>query len=289
LAKKKGLRFQTEKKRQASRTRRFFFGFLIFILVFGSVSALFFLKSVDFNISNLFKGANDDAETSEQTTAPEVFSGSANFLVFCSDRDNQALHFIAVIRADLNREDFRVCTLSPKERATVGGKNATLFEHFGSGGEIRLVEAVEKMGSLKIDRYIGSDEKGFKDAVNKMGALTVEIKEKINFENDDFMLSLVEGRQGLKGDSLNKYMKYCSFKGDEGLDRQAEIICSMLEQYINTDNLEDGEEFFGALINLVESNISIVDYTSSEEYLNHIASKETGIRACAIIELKDLK
>jgi LCP family protein required for cell wall assembly len=289
LAKKRGLKFQTEKKRQASQTRRFFFGFLLFILVFGSISALFFLKSVDFDISNLFKGTNEDISTSEQTTVPAVFSGSANFLVFCSNKDNDTLIFIAVIRADLGQENFKVCTLSPKERATVGGKNATLLEHFKSGGDIRLVQAVEKLGDLKIDRYVGSDEEGFKDAVNELGALTVDVKEKIDFENDDFMLSLVKGKQGLKGDSLNKYMKYCSFKGDEGLDKQAEIICNMLIQYINTDKLEDGEELFGTLMNLVDSNISIVDYMGSAAYLNQIASKENGVKASAVIELNELE
>jgi hypothetical protein len=42
-------------------------------------------------------------------------------------------------------------------------------------------------------------------------------------------------------------------------------------------------------MNLVDSNISIVDYMGSAAYLNQIASKENGVKASAVIELNELE
>ncbi|MEG2016224.1 MAG: hypothetical protein RR069_03890 [Oscillospiraceae bacterium] len=41
----------------------------------------------------------------------------------------------------------------------------------------------------------------------------------------------------------------------------------MIDQMVNENNLDEGEELFNKLINVVDSDISIVDYTKNLNYL----------------------
>ncbi|HZJ77638.1 MAG TPA: LCP family protein [Clostridia bacterium] len=289
LAKKHKLKFQTEKSRKASQTKRFFLGFLLIVVVFGSISALYFLKSINFDVSTFFGNANDDTTTQdEQETTPFKLYETKYFLVYCTDSTADDLYFTAIVKADLNKHSFTVCTLSQNERVTVAQTNASLIEHYKSAGAIRLVQAIEELAGIEIDRYIGSTESNFKKAINEMGSLAVTIDKRIDFKNEDFMLSLIEGEQGLKGDTLLKYLRYFSLSGDNGLDGQANIFCLMLEQYISPKNVKNGESLFGKLINYVDSNISILDYTNSTEYLEIISDGPINLSCFAVGHLNEL-
>lgn len=54
----------------------------------------------------------------------------------------------------------------------------------------------------------------------------------------------VEGEQKLRGDDLLKYLRYCKFIGDEGLDLQAKTVGMMLTQYISNENLSKSDALF---------------------------------------------
>ena len=53
MRRKNKLNFSSERQTKAKRTRAFVLSFVAFILVFGSVSLLVFMKSLDFDLQNL--------------------------------------------------------------------------------------------------------------------------------------------------------------------------------------------------------------------------------------------
>ena len=53
MRKKKELRFTSEKQEKTKRFRAFIVAFVAFVLVFGSVSTLIFMKSLNFDLQNL--------------------------------------------------------------------------------------------------------------------------------------------------------------------------------------------------------------------------------------------
>lgn len=180
---------------------------------------------------------------------------------------------------------FTVCSQSEKERITVEGENETFLQHYLDGGAKRLVAAVEKFNGIKIDRYIASSDNGFKKAINTMGQFKLTLDEQINFRESDFSIMLIEGEQKLRGDDLLKYMEYCKFIGDEGLDLQAETVGMMLTQYINPDNLAKCGDLFSSIINNVESDVSVMDFKSAGDALTFIA--QTGFKVQTVAYFKE--
>ena len=91
MRKKKELRFTSEKQEKTKRFRAFIVAFVAFVLVFGSVSTLIFMKSLNFDLQNLLQSP-DDADTTAETTTesvlPVVVRDSA-VLLLCCDTDNQ--------------------------------------------------------------------------------------------------------------------------------------------------------------------------------------------------------
>ena len=276
MKKKCEFSLKTEKEMQRQKTKRFFIGFFSFLIVFACFSMLYFLISYDFDISSLIN-ARGDEDTTETTEAAKGYTASAGplrFLLFCTDSEAKELRFIVIAGIDMDKEEFVICSLSENERVSVDGANETFLKHYIDGGAKRLVSAVEKFNGIKIDRYIAASDNGFKKAINHAGQFKIMIDKQINFRKGDFSVIFVEGEQKLRGDDLLKYMRYCKYLGDDGLDLQAEAIGMMLTQYINADNLAKSDALFSSIINNVESDITVLDFKSALQALNFIAQTE---------------
>lgn len=278
MSKNKKLKFRTKKSMESAKAKRFIIAFFSFIIVFGSISVLILLKEYNFNLSNIFNAPQQETEVSETThhTLASI-TGSANFLVYCLSDDGSNIRFIAVINADMKTNSFKVCSLSPKSRATVQTDNQTLANHFQAGGVQRLIQAVDALGGIKIDRYVCSTDTGFKNAINDLDGLELNIPKNINYQSGGLSLTLVKGMQTLKGDALLKYLQYNGTLGDAGLDTQSQVLCAMLDQYINVSNAAKGEKLYSSLINSINSSISgsditIFDYISSKAAIEQLVT-----------------
>jgi len=107
------------------------------------------------------------------------------------------------------------------------------------------------------------------------------VHEQINYRKSDFSIMLIEGEQKLRGDDLLKYMEYCKYIGDEGLDLQSEAVGMMLTQYINADNLAKSDDLFSSIINNVESDITVMDFKSANVALTYIAQNGFKVKTVA--------
>lgn len=286
MSKKSTFSFKTEKERQRQKTKRFLVGFFSFLVAFACFSTLYLLITYNFDLSPLLN-ARDEEDTTEPTEiASEYTSGAdlSHFLLFCTDSEVKELRFVIVVRVNMNEKTFTVCSLSEKERVTVEGKNETFLQHYLDGGAKRLVAAVEKFNGIKIDKYIASSDNGFKKAINYAGQFRLTLDEQINYRKSDFSIMLIEGEQKLRGDDVLKYMRYCKYIGDEGLDLQADAVGMMLTQYINADNLAKSDDLFSSIINNVESDITVMDFKSASQAFSFIA--QTGFKTETVAYFK---
>lgn len=286
MSRKSTFSFKTEKERQRQKTKRFLVGFFSFLIAFACFSTLYLLITYDFDLSPLLN-ARGEEETSEPTEPASKFApGSApsHFLLFCTDSELLELRFVVVVRVNMNEKVFTVCSLSENERVSVEGVNETFLQHYLDGGAKRLVAAVERFNGIKIDKHIATSDNGFKKAVNSVGQFKLTLSEQINYRKSDFSIMLIEGEQKLRGDDLLKYMRYCKYIGDEGLDLQAEAVGMMLTQYINTENLAKSDALFSSVINNVESDITVMDFKSAAQALSFIA--QTGFKTETVAYFK---
>ena len=279
MSRKNNFSFKTEKQRQKIKTKRFFIGFISFLLVFACFSILYLLITYDFDLSSKFNARETETTEQEAASAEYNFSGDMkHLLIFCTDSEVKKMRFLSVVRVDLENNEFTICSMSENERINVNGINETFMNHYLLGGAKELVEAVEAFNGIKIDRYISSDEAGFKRAINSAGQLKLKLDEQINFREGDFSIVMIEGEQKMRGEETLRYLRYCDLIGDRGLTMQSEFIGSMLNQYITEANIEKGNKLFSSIINNVQSDVTIMDFKKALPAMTYISQTEFEVK-----------
>ena len=257
--KKSKLNFASERQTRAKRLRAFVISFVAFILVFGTVSILVFMKSLDFNLDNLIRQPEDSTEQSTDTTqAPTIAAAPVNATtLFVCYGDDDVILQLSLVCTNAKENSIMVATLDPFTSVTVNSTGNTLQGWFQTTGINGLLQAVETNTQLKIDRYIKQSESNLKKVITKVGDITVDIPQAISYRGTDFSLFLESGQQKLTGDLFIKYLQYA------GTEEQANAVCALLRQTLQSFTEENLDTMFNYIFNLSESNFSVMDYADT--------------------------
>ena len=180
---------------------------------------------------------------------PEKLQGQMKILAYSTSRDLKEIYFLAIINANMNKPGFEVQPLDPD--------NPDYISALSTSGEKGLVSAVESAEGIKVDKYVASDTETFALAINSMGGLEYKVEKRIDYKTDDFTLILTEGPQTIKGETLIKYFRYLKTLGDDGLLEQGELICRMIDSYVTTENVEQGDKIYERILSKLESKSDI--------------------------------
>lgn len=257
--KKSKLNFASERQTRAKRLRAFVISFVAFIFVFGTVSILVFMKSLDFNLDNLIRQPEDSTEQSTDTTqAPTIAAAPVNAttLFVCYGDEDEILQ-LSLVCTNAEENSIMVATLDPFTSVTVNSTGNTLQGWFQTTGINGLLQAVETNTQLKIDRYIKQSESNLKKVITKVGDITVDIPQAISYRGTDFSLFLESGQQKLTGDLFIKYLQYA------GTEEQTNAVCALLRQTLQAFTEENLDTMFNYVFNLSESNFSVMDYADT--------------------------
>ena len=156
-----------------------------------------------------------------------------------------------------------VCTLDVN-RKLGGGYEESIRQVFASEGIKKLVADMEAEFETQIDGYIGSDEEGFKSMINYFGGFDITVPEQITYRSGDFALTLVKGKQNMKGDTLFKYIRYLCTLDEDGRDLQADAMSEMLACVFKPSNISKCDSIFSRISNTLETDLTIVDYSSAK-------------------------
>lgn len=257
--KKSKLNFASERQTRAKRLRAFVISFVAFILVFGTVSILVFMKSLDFNLDNLIRQPQDSTEQSTDTTqAPTIAAAPVNATtLFVCYGDDDVILQLSLVCTNAEENSIMVATLDPFTSVTVNSTGNTFQGWFQTTGINGLLQAVETNTQLKIDRYIKQSESNLKKVITKVGDITVDIPQAISYRGTDFSLFLESGQQKLTGDLFIKYLQYA------GTEEQANAVCALLRQTLQAFTEENLDTMFNYIFNLSESNFSVMDYADT--------------------------
>lgn len=257
--KKSKLNFASERQTRAKRLRAFIISFVAFILVFGTVSILVFMKSLDFNLDNLIRQPEDSTEQSTDTTqAPTIAAAPVNATtLFVCYGDDDVILQLSLVCTNAEENSIMVATLDPFTSVTVNSTGNTFQGWFQTTGINGLLQAVETNTQLKIDRYIKQSESNLKKVITKVGDITVDIPQAISYRGTDFSLFLESGQQKLTGDLFIKYLQYA------GTEEQANAVCALLRQTLQSFTEENLDTMFNYIFNLSESNFSVMDYADT--------------------------
>ena len=277
-------KFKTEKQDKTGSIKRFIGAFLAFALVFGSISAVVIIKHNDISLKSLL-GGKETAAVSEntETTDGEItqpISGSANFLLYCTDSSTGDFHFIAIVTADMDTKAFTVRPIQTD--------NPDYLTALETGGGADLAAEIEKTENIKINKYIASNTETFATAINYMGGLECSVDNRIDYKTDELTLILTPGNQTIKGETLMKYFRYCNTLGVDGLKTQGKLIAAMLDSYINEENVKNGMTIYQKLLAKInsKSDISYIDAAKGVEMLRTFCKSEERAPANVIVNIK---
>ncbi len=266
----------------------FLYAFLAFALVFGSISAVVILKHNDISLEDIFSDKtiavtdSDSTDTTDTVDLNKELSGQANILLYCAESDASAIHFLIMVDADMDDRTFRVHPL--------GTENPEYLKALSTGGYKELIAAVEKHEGVEIDKYVASNPDTFALAINYMGGLEYTVDERVEYRTDDYTLILTQGDQTIKGETLLKFFKYCKTLGTDGMRRQGQIVCAMIDNFITAENVEKGITIYQKVLSKINSasDVSYVEMSSALQMLKLLCASDERQPATVILSLESI-
>lgn len=285
---KRNHKFKTAKQDKRSGMLNFLYAFLAFALVFGSISAVVILKHNDISLEDIFSDKtvavtdNDRTDTTDTVDLNKELSGQANILLYCAQSDASAIHFLIMVDADMDDRTFRVHPL--------GTENPEYLTALSRGGYKELIAAVEKHEGVEIDKYVASNPDTFALAINYMGGLEYTVDERIEYRTDDYTLILTQGDQTIKGETLLKFFKYCKTLGTDGMRRQGQIVCAMIDNFITAENVEKGITIYQKVLSKINSasDVSYVEMSSALQMLKLLCASDERQPATVILSFESI-
>lgn len=256
---------------------------LLILLFFGIAFTTVFLILVgikyDFSIKAFFAPPNAvTQENKEDENLPDV-SGKNNYLFIMNNADTGDMYFCSLIQVDMDNIAYKACTLDKNTYAD--GKS--LNDIYLKGGAGSVVNAVTTLLGIDIDYYIDESVDNYKNIFDKFGAVNYVVLNDIKFQDTSiygFSIKIKSGNQSVNGDLASKLIRYYLNKKD--YETVNEIMLTALSQQINPQTYDKKEKIFSSIIELSKTNITITDYTKSENSLKVLSSETTGVNVYSV-------
>ena len=271
--KQKNIMFRTNRQSDRGDLKKFAAILTVSVVGILAISIFAILIKHDFDVKSAL-GGNAETETQavETKALQSEIEASKTYFFWCADDSSDELRFAWLVNFRLPEREVLVCTLDLDRRITVASDTAqgeektdSIRNVFASSGIKELVAYMEGTFGMPIDGYIGSDDESFKSMINYFGGIDITVPEQIEYRSGDFAVILVKGRQNIKGDTLFKYLRYLGTLGERGRSLQAAALNEMLDFVFSSSNLEKRGSFFSRISNTLETDLSIVDFSSCEE------------------------
>lgn len=156
---------------------------------------------------------------------------------------------------------------------------------YAYGGIKLLVEVINSVLGLKIDRYIVVDFKKFEEVIDKLGGIDMDLtSEEVRFINSHSSKGHLTGygKKHLNGDQA---LQYARDRDDPSADfkrtqRQRVLISAIMEKF-KSSNLVDLISFAQSAIESVKTNFSLAEVLSlvrkSEKFMSYNTNNELSI------------
>ena len=257
---------------------------LLILLAFGVAFTCVFLVLVgikyDFSVKNFFSPGNAvTKENNEIVNLPEI-SGKTNFLFIMNNSSTDEIYFCSLIQVDMDNIAYKVCTLDKNTYSD--GKS--LLDIYKTGGAGNVVNAVKSLLGIDIDYYIDESVEEYKKMYDAFGSINYLVLNEIRYKDTStygFNIKLKGGNQTVNGDLASKLIRY--YLSENDYETVNEIMITALSQQINPENYEKKEYLFSSLIEHSKTNITITDYTKSENALKVLSSETTGVNVYSVV------
>jgi polyisoprenyl-teichoic acid--peptidoglycan teichoic acid transferase len=264
---------------------------VIFIICIITTLLLFFkgIEFINYDIKNQDEKRQDINNNSIiKYDSTKNSSNSCNYInVVLLGLDEDEVRSDAIVFLNYNRENSKLNIMSiPRdtkvEKAYGYGKINSLI---GTGGEELICRKIEEILGLPVNFYISLNYKGFRDIVDILGGIEIDIKTNMDYDDatQNLHIHFRKGKALLDGKKAEQFVRYR--KGNKpgkgytygDLDRmkvQQEFIISVIQQKAKLRYIQKLDDIFVVLREHMKTNIEISDLNLFINGLKRLNSNE---------------
>lgn len=157
--------------------------------------------------------------------------------------------------------------------ALVDGTQQSMQGSYDRGGAATAAKFVEQVFGITVDRYMKFEPESFRKICDIFGGVTYSVNADIaGFNNDG-------SQQYLKSEQIETYVTYSLFKDGESerAFTAASVMSSMVNQADGKRIADSFDTNFNIIINMVESNITSVDYKKRKNAVKYMFENGSSI------------
>ena len=127
------------------------------------------------------------------------------------DTDAGRSDTLFVVMLDPKNNNVSLLSIPRDTMVRVPGRGWDKINHaFAYGGHKLTQQTVEEFLGIQINNYVVVDFSGFKDLVNAIGGIDINVEKDMYYEDpyDNLVIDLQQGRQHLDGEKAIQYVRY---------------------------------------------------------------------------------
>lgn len=167
--------------------------------------------------------------------------------------------------------------------AIVDDTQQSMLSAYESGGASGAINFTNKVFGIEVERYMKLDYDALIKVCDILGGVTYPVSEDITGFNGD------GSEQYLNSEQIEKLITYSLYDGGE-VERSF-VISSVFSSMLTTSNCtrisDNLDSSFNTVINMVDSDISAVDYEKHKTALKYMLENGTNIASFLIISGED--
>lgn len=223
------------------------------ILTFGFVQAGSIEEENPINSNTATKSIESVIQNEEKVKNKEPFIVA---LFGTDERGNEASRTdtIMLVRYDMENKKANIVSIPRDTKANIEGHGIDKINAAHAYGEIPLaVETIENLMDIEIDYYAKVNFEGFKDAIEIIAPLEVDVKKTLSYEG----VTVKKGLQKLNAEELLTYVRFRKdTDGDFGrINRQQEVIKLIAKEMMSPKNILKLPSMLGVFREHVDTNL----------------------------------
>ena len=212
-------------------------------------------------------------EPSPRVVATTSYEDSHTVLLVLDEPDLKCSSTFVLMRSIPKDKKLMFLGLPTNMITVIDGVQRSLSGSYKAGGVSAAKEFIEIIFGITIDRYMKFDGAALRKACDMIGGVNYPVKVQMSGFNSD------GSEQYLSGEQIEKFITYSMF--DEGEVQRAYIASSVISDMINQADgkrLADGlDNSFNTIINMVDSDITAVDYKKRKTAIKNMLSRSESI------------
>lgn len=241
--------------------------FIIFCLLLTLFAGVGYLLASQFIFGN--NPFIADSEEERQKQEEEILKDRMNFLLLGVDaregEKNTRADTIMLVSVDKEHNRIALLSMPRDTRVKIPGHG---YEKINAanvyGGPELAMKTVSSLVGMEIDNYVVTNVRGFRDIVNTLGGVTLDVEKRMSYydpydEPDLRRIDLQPGVQKLDG---NKALQYVRFRSDalgdvSRTERQQKFLKALAKEMMQPSTITKMPKLVPTINKYIETNLGL--------------------------------